>query len=358
MQYSPLAARRADPCTGADCDTPTGDGSTLLPTTALGRFYVVGALPTARTRTADGGWRVHPAFVTLVGTATGTRVTVITRGATEGSADGSIPSLRRGDRREFTLDEGDVVQLLSAATPGCDRASATAADGATICPPTADEDLSGTRIEATAPLAVFVGHECARVPWNGGPCMRHEEQLPPLLSLGPRYVLAPEPGGTARWRVVAPYDDTRVELTPSSVLADRTLAAGEAVDLDATAPVELRASRPVLVVSVGAGLSVEAPTAQWRSVSEVHAPFGFTTEVDLSATLGTGALIDDHPLTLTADTRLPGAVTWRVALAPGLHRIAADTPMGVLGVRVRVSSLRRVFSIRGGSDLRDLPVPD
>ena len=35
----------------------------------------------------------------------------------------------------------------------------------------------------------------------------------------------------------------------------------------------------VLVLSLGAGLSVEAPTAQWRGVGEVHAPFGFTTEV-------------------------------------------------------------------------------
>ncbi len=356
-QYSPLAARRS-PCEGAGCETATGDASTLLPVTALGRFYVVGALPTARNRASDGAWRAHPAFVTVVGTSAGTQLTVIARGATEPSVDGMIPAMRRGDRQAFTLGEGDVLQLLSASSPGCTAAPGTAADGATVCPPSPDEDLSGTRLEATAPVAVFVGHDCARVPWNGGPCARREEQLPPLLSLGPRYVLAPDPGATARWRVIAPYDDTRLDVTPASVLSPRTLMAGEVTELESSAPVELRASRPVLVLSLSAGLSVEAPTAQWRGVSEVHAPFGFTTEVDLAATLGTGVVIDGNLLTLAADTRLPGAVTWRVALAPGLHRITSDSAMGVLGVRVRASSLTRAFSLRGGSDLRDLPVPD
>lgn len=85
------------------------------------------------------------------------------------------------------------------------------------------EDLTGARIKATSPVAVFSGHSCAYVPYTLGFCDHIESQLFPLETWGRRFVLAPlkrrnevDPPGSTReatyWKFVAREDDTRILL--------------------------------------------------------------------------------------------------------------------------------------------------
>lgn len=361
-QFNPLATLGAARCEGATC-RPGGDGSTLLPVSALGRVYLVATRATERVRPPGGAWRGAPGFISVVGTEAGTRVTVILQGAIEASLDGSVPAATRGERVEVTLGEGDVLQLLSAYTGDCAGESRADADGTLRCAPSLDDDLTGSRVQATAPVAVFVGHDCARVSPDRAACDHVEEQVPPLETLGPRYVISPAPSGTTVVRIVSGYDNTELRAEPAGVLAPRTMRSGEVLELTLDRAAELIASRPVLVATFtgsadGAAMAFESPIVQWRSVSEVFAPFGFATTLDLATVSGSGVRLDGNLVRLDADTRLPGRAVWRVEVAPGLHRVTGANPMDLVGVRALGGAARAAFMVRGGGDLRAVPVPD
>lgn len=83
------------------------------------------------------------------------------------------------------------------------------------------EDLTGTRISSTEPIAVFSGHSCAFVPYTLGFCDHIESQLFPLETWGRRFVLSPlklrNPNAlmsntreATYWKFVARQDDTRI----------------------------------------------------------------------------------------------------------------------------------------------------
>ena len=72
-------------------------------------------------------------------------------------------------------------------------------------------DLTGSKIESTAPISFFTGHECGNVPANTAECDHLVEQIPPTVTWGKQFIIAP----TARRRaddiikVVASEDNTK-----------------------------------------------------------------------------------------------------------------------------------------------------
>ncbi len=100
-------------------------------------------------------------------------------------------------------------------------------------------DITGTRVTADKPVAVFGGHTCTNVPFTRSACDHVESQLFPLETWGTRFVVTPhklrnpEPGsGSAEgtyWKFVARDDNTTINatipITPGQVLPP----AGEAV---------------------------------------------------------------------------------------------------------------------------------
>lgn len=356
-QFNPLATLGPTPCAGEGCRAGS-DGSLLLPASALGRVYLVATRATERRRGADGAWRGAPGFIAVVGTEANTRVTVLLAGAVEASLDGSIPAARGGERVEVTLGQGDVLQLLSAHRGDCAGATRAASDGSTLCATAEGEDLTGTRVQSSAPVAVFAGHECARISPDSAECAHIEEQLPPLETLGPRYLVSPASSSTVI-QVVAAYDNTELSAVPAGALSPRTMRSGDRVELALGGAVEVVASRPVLVASYTArAMAFETPLVQWRSVSEVFAPFGFATTLDLATAAGGGVRIDGNLVSLAPDARVAGRSVWRVDVAPGLHRVSGAGAMDVVGVRVRGDAAGAGFLVRGGGELREVPVPD
>src|SRR5262249_41606034 len=157
----------------------------------------------------------------IVGTADGTSVMV--RSSTRIIAGAGVPMIMPNQTQTFNLNEGDVLQLETLMT---------------------GDDLSGTYIEATKPVAVFAGNECAvNIDPRGGPtggfCDHIEEQLLPLIAWGKNYVAprvvaqansdgcqAAGPPETScppsRWRIIASVDGTHVTLTaPPGATFDR-----------------------------------------------------------------------------------------------------------------------------------------
>jgi hypothetical protein len=172
----PVAAYQFNPLQPAD--TFSEDASLLLPTSAWGDRYTVVAWPQTLGPVApllDG--KQQRSFLTVVAGTEGARVTV-TLGPRVIRTVGceAFPIGRPGDRIEIELENMEVLNIE------------TDARGA---------DFSGTLVEGSNDIAVFVGAEMADVPFL--PPARvvaadHlEEQLLPDRALGSDFVLAPMP---------------------------------------------------------------------------------------------------------------------------------------------------------------------
>jgi len=104
----------------------------------------------------------------------------------------------------YVLDAGDVIVLS---------------------PDLLDDDMTGTVVQATAPVVVFGGHSCANIPTGQyGYCDHVEEQVLPLAAWGTSAVLArhaprtfcTEEQDLVVWRIIAGTDDMRVTFDPPS----------------------------------------------------------------------------------------------------------------------------------------------
>lgn len=145
-------------------------GTILRPVHALGTSYIGLTFPQIETPevAAVAGSRGGAGTLSVVATRDATQVTVVLKvpvwiGAAE-KLDPPPPSY------DVTLDEGEVLQIFSA-TPGT--------------------DLSGTYIQASAPIALFAGNVFTSYGRSGlkaqGGDLVHE-QLPPLVSWSRAYV--------------------------------------------------------------------------------------------------------------------------------------------------------------------------
>lgn len=335
VQMNPSAASHAN------------DGTVLLPADKLGASYRVIGWPTANpvapipiTGVPDHG------SLTIVGNSANTQVTVHTTHAILGN--GSIPDTPAGGTITATLGPFDVLNLAS---------------------DDADGDLSGTRVEATAPVAVFTSGERIIAPSPLDPafplppgsdaedscCADHyEEQLPPSSLLGSRFVIAHSPyrsdasfrepdiirlvGGEATAQVTtnlpAPFDSF-------------SLAPGEVHDIWTQGDAVVQSSEPILVGQVL--VSSQRTTRQVGDPSLTLVPplshhgnhFDFLvppdwdeTYVTIVARDGTDVTLDGAPV--SCETAEAGVVqgetwaAWRCTVGDGVHTVSASSPVGVV----------------------------
>lgn len=289
----------------------SNDASLLFPTEALGTQYMA--------FTADavllGAGFMDPtpasagAFVSVVATQDDTRIEVQATSALV--APPALPSV---------LDRGHVLTVVSSATdPG-------------------GGNLSGTRISADRPVAVFSGNVAAAIPNDGWSCCADhvEHQLAPLTAWGNAYAVAPPPSpqgaphgdDPAEYRLIGAFDGTDLLYCPSA-------PPGAPTSIDAAEVVTFTTDRPFTVRSADRErtfglaqflLSHQAidpeqfgdpsfllvpPSAQFQTRYLFVTPSGYATQV--VTLLRSGA----------AEVRLDGEV-----VAETLWR-----PLGVLGVQ-------------------------
>lgn len=202
----------------------SNDASMLLPTNALSKQY--------RVLTWKARDNTLASYFTIVAVEEGTtevflRVTAATQGGP------GLPALPAGGETTVMLERFQTLHVKT--SQAC-------------------ADLSGTLIEATRPVAVIAGHECANVPAGascGGQycCCDHlEDQIFPLKAWGKRYLMSRTwPRGQApdTIRVLSGADGTQITVTGAPVTIP-TLSASQVYEFEVTTDIELSSDQPFL----------------------------------------------------------------------------------------------------------------
>jgi hypothetical protein len=326
----------------------SNDASLLLPAESLGREYMVLSWPTQPVPEVFMLPNQH-GYLTVLATSPGTtEVTVLPTGNINAGPD--IEGSMAGEERVFSLEFGEVLNL-----------EATGNDIFNL------QDLTGSRVTATQPVAVFGGHEEAVV--GEGCCAEHlEQQMFPIDTLGTRYLAAPAedrngPGDI--WRVLATEDGTTVRTTPPQMAGGLTeLDAGEWVEIDSGEAFEILASAPVLVgqylrsaEATGDGIGDPAlilgvPVDQFRSEYALLTPADYSEDW-LTVVRPEGSLVQlDGQMLPAADFRAIGMTGYEMAwirVEDGPHLLVGTEPFGLsaYGYSAAVS-----YGFPGGLNLR------
>lgn len=209
----------------------TSDATMVLPTSLLGTEYYV--LAYKADGALSGGNNLNqsytPSEFVVIATDDNTTVTV----------NPSAPTTETGSAtKTFTLQRGQAYLFQSQFSTSQLR-----------------YDLSGSRVTANKPLAIFAGHQRATVPveFRGSLTSRDQlyEQMLPTNVWGKSYIITPlaQPQGISTvgwdlWRVVASEDGTTLNFNGSQV---STLNRGQVYEASLTTAGLLTASKKVMV---------------------------------------------------------------------------------------------------------------
>jgi len=319
----------------------TNDASLLLPQGVLTQRYTVSTLP---------GWRGQFGGVVSIVAVTGESTRVVVRPSAEVTSGTGVAGISAGGIATFMLQQGDVVQLVGTGTG----------------------DLTGTSIESTLPVAVYVGHDCTNVPADRVACDHLEEQLFPNETWGRDYFVSAlrDRGATnpSIVRIVSQLDDNVITFDPP-VLGPRTLRAGQVVELSTAQHFRVRGTRAFLVSQymIGQGplgfggsdvgdpaMVLEVPTAQYRTQYDFYVPSTYPRNFfNLVAPIGATLTMDGAPLRGSSEV-VSGQTVYTLPIEAGPHRVrSAD--LQPFGVKVYGVARYTSYMYPGGLDLRILP---
>jgi len=388
-QFNALEFKGAGGAPGKDwskCDIPllttgcysyTNDAALLVPSTAMtGTYRVFG----------QAGWSHHPfdpftgqpqtnqplvdaesATVAITGTADGTKVTMNlpANGKVLASSGGEIAASNGGGQVSFTLNAGDVAEVVS----GLGNKF----------------DLSGSLVKADKPVQVIAGVPCIYLPLDKQACDHIEEAVPPAETLGKHYVVTvpTSPHAKVVGHIVRFYgnvDGTTLTYTPAAPAGcPTTLNAGQVgectstvtSDFEVTGDHEFGVGSFMLageLVDKAAGLklpegdpsqSLAVAVEQFRKTYLFLAPDDYTESfVDIVAPAGASVTLDGSAVPASSFTPVGAFTVARMTLGAGksgAHSLQADKPVGiqVMGYGANTS-----YQYPGGLNLGQIaPVP-
>ena len=282
------------------------DASLLFATHSLARRYY--AMSYTARAAGDG-------FVAVVGTSASTQVTL-------------YPSTGVNGATTATLNAYDVMLITTSA---------------------GNTNLTGTRVEADKPVAVFSGNACTNVPYGMSYCDHVEQQIFPRQAIGGYYVVGKLAARTTcdppdYIRVMADADGTVVTFNPP-VAGPWTLNAGQWQETNISQSVEISATHPVLVGQFmrssnasectnegDPAFMLQVPVAQFRNDYVFLTPSTYDTDyVAVTAPPTANVVLDGVPLSLS--TAIIGASGYSLTtrtLPDGPHVIDSDVPIGVM----------------------------
>jgi hypothetical protein len=342
----------------------------LLPAHVLGGDYVgVTYVPFSRRDRHSGSpsspsYFKYPDYIAVVGiTSAPTAVEVQVSGQAAGTGGGGFWDTGDGGTIDLMLQQGQVAHIATPPPPDCDESRPGFVEESDCvlgtcsylaCCREEGYDLTGTRIRANHPVAVFGGHVCAYVPYHAQSCDHLEVQLPPVRTWGKEYVSMPMTDQGADTpnlvRVVAAEDDTSVTVSPpqdgvSTVMLD----GNEWVEFFVHSAFTVVASRPVTVAQYLLGMHYPEPDAERGDpamtvlVPQEQYRRDYTFIVPSSYNPGTNGqsyvmVVKPSAASLTLDSS-PLSVTWSPAgawqvgitpLAGGSHTLSGDVSFGVV----------------------------
>lgn len=206
----------------------SNDASLLFPTHSIGTEYTaISGDGIQLAESALGPSDNSGAFVSVVAQEDGTTVNFY-----------PTATVYAGAIEAITINRGQVATLISNAT--ISGQAGTAGLG----------NMSGTRVSATKPVAVFSGNVATIEPQPGACCADHlEHQMLPLAAWGTGYVTAPPPvpgapvgSNRAAYRVTGAFDGTQLVYSPST-------PAGAPTVIDAQQTVRFESDQPFTVTT-------------------------------------------------------------------------------------------------------------
>lgn len=315
----PIVAYQFNPLENANVFS--NDASLLLPTAALGgngRSYIVAGWPQTIARSEDPATNFGQdlrAFLTIVGTTPNTKIKLKTTARI--IPGGPFPfGVSRGDEVEATLDPFDVLNLETGDF---------------------NADFTGSIIDTSAPVAVYVGSEASDAPSftnlaARACCADHlESQVTPLRAVGKNYVIGRMPnrskavaaaGGVLQpfaepelYRVVAAAGGgTKVKTTLPAPFDQFNLKdEGSNITITALSDFVLNADKPVMIVDVqvsqeAAGIPRSLPggdpsmlfvppVEQWRNDYILLTPDKYAFDfLVITAPFGASVYLDGLPI--------------------------------------------------------------
>lgn len=319
-------------CAGFGCFSYTNDASLLLPSTALTGTYRVGGMPAWPD---EEGNFTYPPYFAVTGTADGTTVTVQLSPTAAIAGGAGVADTAAGGTTTFTLDQGDVVQVVGTATA----------------------DMSGTLVTASAPVQVITGIACTNNPHDSDACDHLEESVLPAETLGKHYfVTAPTaPQGTVVGHVVRLYgnvDGTQLSYPGQNPGGPSSIDAGEVVDLGVVSvDFEIVADHEISTASFSLAADLLMPgvpfadqmgdpsmsfmvaVEQYRRKYVFLAPNDYDVSwVDVVQPVDAVLTLDGNAVQATVTPLSSGFGIARVELGPGqggAHVLTATAPIGI-----------------------------
>lgn len=341
-------------------NTFSNDASLLLPDPLLGTDYVILSLQSGATEIEVIPGVSFPnqnGYFTVIAAFDNTDVTFQVTGPVRPS--GSIPQLAAGDIHTLRLNRGDVLSIQS--------------DPETLGQ---SADLTGSRVTATKPVAVFGGHEEAvlgeLLPGEGNTgspcCADHlEDQMLPLGILSTRYlaVHSPPRGTTViepdYWRIQAAEPGVVITTNPPQAGANNVTLPqiGSWVEVRTNQSFEVIATGKIQVgqylvsrdateaVTGDASLVLMVPTDRFRKDYIISMPANYTRRY-LAIVKPNAASVTVDGAPVTQPFTMLGATGYGYAYVQtteGVHVISGDDKFGltVYGYNNAVS-----FSYIGG----------
>ena len=359
------------------CHSYTNDASTLLPTSTLGKEYIVASRGGSALQVTPFGMpprapTVTPGFFTIVGTEDDTTVTINYTGASDQQPAGGSDTV--------VIGRGEVYQAVSA-RPRWDpkfpnKAPCIRGDmdsSGVYCDLGPLYDLTGTHIVASKPVALYGGHSCSFVPYNRWACDHLEDQIFPLTTWGKHYLAAQTPPGRMGepnfFRVISGAKDNLITFGGLTMMPV-TLNSGEWVEFMVNGAFEANSTDRMLVVQYMVGenyfgvfngvqdgdpsLGLVVPKEQYRTSYDFLTPETYTSSyVTVIAELGTSFTLDATVEMMGFDNEVgaSGFGHKTIKVDPGPHHITSDKPFGI-SVSGRASFTSYLFP--GGLNLNEL----
>ncbi len=210
--------------------------------------------------------------------------------------------------------------------------------------------LTGSRVEASAPIGVFGGNRCTQVPAGMSYCDHLEQQIFPRQALGTTYVVSKTHPRTSctvedRIRVLADADDTVITVDPATA-GPFTLMAGEWAEFGITEHTVLTSDKPFYVGQfirssnssecndeADPAFILQVPVEQFRLDYVFLTPETYTTDyLAIIASPSATVQLDGSPVTLnTAAVGSSGYSVTDVVLTPdGPHHLEASDKVGII----------------------------
>ncbi len=338
----------------------TNDASILLPRGALTENYMALTYPNWLSPSGLSS----PATLTVVAIEDNTEIEIRLRDPRILPGDPRLVPDANGTIR-VTIDAQEVINIETA-------------DGIP------EVDLTGSVIEASAPVAVFGGHSCTNIPFSLAACDHLEQQLFPTETWGRNYVAAPlkmrgeGPPRTREatyWKFLAQKDGTEITLdrpfneikqhaqsAPPSAVPDCqdkltrlniiTLNAGEFCEFGTNLGFAASGTEPFLLGAFMSGqfstgnrqfgnqagdpaFFLVPPQEQYRDEYDFLTPATYALDyATIVALVGTRITLDGVPLDLMEfDPEFitsQNMIRAHIPLDDGPHRMVSDTPFGIV----------------------------